>query len=120
MKRHIFLTAVSQEEMRPPYETDGIGDWFEDDAGNWVIRSVGPDILDDETFLVALHELIEAKLCEKAGISQQQVDDFDSAFTGEGEPGDAADCPYRRQHRQACLVEFLVADMLNVRHGAME
>jgi len=118
--RCIFLSAVEQSEMRPPYQEDGLGDWYHTGYGHWIVRSVGHDILDDETFLVALHELVEMKLCHNAGITQESVDAFDAAYNGDGEPGDEEDCPYRRQHRQACLVEFLVADMIGIRHGRME
>lgn len=105
----IIIECRKQDEMR--YDTTG--DWFFDREGNLVIQVVGGDPLDDDAaFLVALHELIEVKLCQKAGITQGAVDAFDFAFKGEGEPGDHPDAPYRHQHRQAMLIEHTVALML--------
>jgi len=107
--------------MRPPYDKDGSGDWFVSDDGDIVIRSVGDEILSDETFLVALHELVEMKLCDKAGVSQKDVDGFDASYRGEGEPGDDENAPYRNEHRKACLFEFLMADMLGMAgYGTVE
>jgi hypothetical protein len=114
--KSILLEAVPREQMRPPYDREeGLcGDWFTDDAGNMVVRVAADSLDDDQAFLYALHELVEARLCAKAGVSQEAVDAFDREYKGDGEPGGAADCVYRRQHRQACLVEFLVADMLGL------
>ena len=120
--RRIVIEAVPQEQMRPPYDRDErAGDWFTADNGDIVIRTTGTDLTDDETFLYALHEFVEMKLCQKAGIPQIAVDNFDAAYGGCGEPGDDIAAPYRRQHRQACLVEFMVADMLGmVGYGRVE
>ena len=114
----IIIEAKPGNAMRYPT----LGDWFVDEAGDLRIQAVGIDPLaHDEAFLVALHELIEAKLCHKRGITTEQVDAFDLAFKGEDEPGDAWDCPYRREHRQAMLVEHLVANFLGLdRYGEIK
>lgn len=105
----IIIEAKPEGEMR--YSTSG--DWFVDQVGDLRIQSIGIDPLaQDEAFLVALHELVEAKLCRHAGITEAEVDAFDLAFAGIGEPGDACNCPYRRQHRQAMLIEHLMANFL--------
>jgi hypothetical protein len=103
----IILETCPPAQMR--YET--VGDWFVNEDGDWVIRSIH-EITDDNGFLVALHELVEMMLCKKAGITQHQVDDFDLAYTGEYEPGDEPTAPYRAQHRQAMLIEYLMANFL--------
>lgn len=92
---------------------DTLGNWRigTDDSAAIFVSDTGND---DETFLIALHELIEMRLCAKAGVSQAAVDAFDAGYTGDGEPGDHPWCPYREQHRKAMLVEFLVADMLGL------
>jgi hypothetical protein len=111
----IIIEAVPQNQMRPPYDQDErAGDWYTDANGDTIIRTTGTDLADDETFLYALHELVEMRLCQNVGITQEAVDAFDAAYVGDGEPGDADDCPYRQQHRRACLIEFLVADMLGI------
>ena len=108
--RRIIIECSAQENMRPPYDRDGLGDWFVNDDGDLVIRAVGSDIIADHAcFLVALHELIEMKLCHDRGISQAAIDLFDGAFKGDGEPGDDPAAPYRQEHRFACLIEFLMA-----------
>jgi hypothetical protein len=110
MGRRIIIECKSQDEMR--YDTTG--DWFFDENGNLVIQVVGTDPVDDDTFLVALHELVEVKLCHKAGVTQDAVDVFDFAFKGDGEPGDDPAAPYRSQHRFAMLIEHLVARELGI------
>lgn len=115
MKR-IVIEAVEPHEMRPPYQdAEGCGDWYFSEDGDLHIKISGFGGFDgDQAFLFALHELVEAKLCHDRGISQEEVDTFDAAFIGASEPGDAFDSPYRREHRQACLIEFLMADMLGL------
>lgn len=115
----IIIDAVKQEDQR--YDTTG--DWFFDPSnGDLHIRVTGGDALDeDEAFLVALHELIEVKLCQRDGITQGAVDAFDMQFEKDraaglheedAEPGDHKDAPYREQHRKAMLVEHLTAILL--------
>jgi hypothetical protein len=69
----IILEAVGSESMREPYRSGGgVGDWFFDDNGDLKIQVVsnGSSIVNnDQAFLIALHELVEAKLCFKAGIT---------------------------------------------------
>ena len=102
----VVIEAVPQEQQR--YDT--LGDWYYDGEGNLIIRVTGADPMDqDEAFLIVLHELVEAKLCLSAGITQGAVDAFDMAFKGHGEPGDSPDAPYQKQHRCAMLIEHTVA-----------
>ncbi len=110
----IVIRFIPREEMRP--EVTGLGDWWFAEK-TLHIRAVGEG---DAAFLVALHEMIEAVLCNAAGITTDQVDSFDTRYEQkedrgeEEEPGDAPDCPYRAQHRQAMLVEHLVAHFLGL------
>lgn len=115
--RKIIIEAVSASEQR--YDTEG--DWFFNAAGDLVIRTTGISALEGQAFLVALHELIEAKLCHERRIPQTAVDEFDLGFKGEGEPGDAWNAPYRREHRFAMLIEHLMAHELGLaRYGRVE
>lgn len=86
---------------------DTLGDWFADDSGLCI--QVSDEVPPDEQFLMALHELVEWKLCAIRGIPQSAVDEFDLKFTGVGEPGDDPAAPYRREHRFSMLVEMLMA-----------
>ena len=98
----IIIEAVPPEEMRlEAYQEAGFGDWYFCPAtGDVHINVAGADAWDDEElFLIALHEPIEARLCFKSGVTQGSVDSFDSRFDGHGEPGDDPAAPYRVRHR---------------------
>ena len=124
--RRIIIESVDADKMRIFGQ---VGDWRYDDDGNLVIQvarrdiipNVPGDVLSTELFLIALHELVEARLCLNDGVEQEAVDAFDSNFSGDGEPGDHEDSPYRDQHRRACLLEFMMADWLGITgYGVME
>jgi hypothetical protein len=104
----IRVDSVHSEQMR--YATEG--DWR---TGNGVIQvEVVSNMPRREQILIAIHELVEAFLCTERGITQEAVDTFDMQFTGEGEPGDSPDAPYRREHRFAALVDHLIAHELGM------
>jgi hypothetical protein len=120
MKR-IILEAVPSAAMRPPYNRgpDG-GDWFYNAEGDLVIRVIGIDLGTPADFLFALHELVEATLCRREGVSQESVDRFDAAFENmedrdfDSEPGDHPAAPYRTQHRRAMLIEHMMAQFMGL------
>lgn len=129
-RRKIIIETVDADKSRyAEHSKETVGDWYLDTDGNLHIE-VAPisefpndsqDVLDDSGFLIALHELIEAKLCIARNIGQEKVDEFDFKFTGEHEPGDDADSPYRREHRFACVIEHLMAHELSlVGYGHVE
>ena len=70
--------------------------------------------------LIALHEAVEALLCEHAGISPAAVDKFDEAYEArrkkgdDSEPGDDPRAPYHKQHVFAEGIERLLATELGV------
>jgi hypothetical protein len=74
-------------------------------------------------FLIAIHELIEAKLCQHAGVPERSIDAFDMKFEKDrakgkhgpdDEPGDHPKAPYRRQHLMATAVEKMMAAAMGV------
>ena len=90
-----------------------VGDWVFGDRGELLIQVA--DTTDwKSNFCVAIHELVEAMLCRRAGIAQLAVDMFDKAYTGTGEPGDEPDAPYHTQHQWATAIEQVVALSLNL------
>jgi hypothetical protein len=112
----IIIETLHPNDMR--YVTDG--DWFTTPDGTLMIQ-VNEQMPAHDQFLIALHELIEMKLCEKAGVSQQAVDAFDFNFKGGGEPGDHPDAPYLRQHRFAALIDHMVAHEMGIdRYGRVD
>ena len=105
--------------MRSPYnQGESGGDWFFNHDGDLVIRVIGETLDDPEAFLFAFHELVEAKLCQAHKVSQKRVDAFDlqaqSYLPADREPGDLAECPYRKEHRAAMILEHLMANFLGL------
>lgn len=106
--RDIFIRFVPKEQLR--YESQG--DYFDTPQGLTI--QISDEVPEDEQFLVALHELVEWKLCSRRGITNNAIDAFDFSFHGEGEPGDSEHSPYRREHRFAMLIEHLMAHEMGV------
>ena len=119
---NIAIATVPHEAQRYPT----VGDWFWDrekreltilvsDLNNWKYE-----------FLIAIHEIVEAMLCQAAGVSQLDVDNFDMAFEKRrqkddvSEPGDDPKAPYYKQHQTASFVERVVALDLNVNWESYE
>jgi hypothetical protein len=76
-----------------------------DTTGDWQL--LGDDIVirtsdlgnPDYNFLEGLHEVVEAYLCKRMGITQKMVDDYDFAYETAHQRGDAnypCGCPYNR------------------------
>jgi hypothetical protein len=106
----VLLRSVPAHKQR--YAT--VGDW-QTVAGRTTI-TVSDTGHPDDAFLVAIHELVEWYLCQKAGVTEQQVDAFDMQPLREGydEHGDDPTAPYHRQHEIAGVVERLVAHELGI------
>lgn len=90
-------------------------------AGDWVLDEEGGIALVIKTqpdpryeILIAVHELIEAVLCEHRGITTKMVDDFDMSNPTFDEPGEHPDCPYRKEHKTAEIIERILAQALDV------
>ncbi len=93
---------------------DTVGDWEQisstdllsiqvSDLGNWRYEAA-----------VAIHELVEALGCRDKGITSEQVDAFDNAYDGDGEPGDDPRAPYHEQHEFATMIERQIIDMFGL------
>jgi hypothetical protein len=104
----ITITTIPKESHR--YDT--VGDW-QIKNGNIDIKVT--DLKDvDYNFLLGLHELIEAYLCQRYGVTDEQVTAWDKAHP-DIEPGDHPGAPYFEQHMFATKIEKLVAKRLNVK-----
>lgn len=105
----INVKVIAHKKQRYPT----VGDWFYDKNGNLQIRV---SRLSDPRYeqLIAVHEIVEACLCDQAGVDEQAVDAFDMKWTGEGEPGDDPAAPYHQQHLNATEVEKIMAKALGV------
>jgi len=111
----IVIKTIPHSEQRYPT----CGDWFygEDKSLQTRVSQMHDSRYE---FLVALHELVEVKLCEWCGITQAAVDAFDMEYEqnrkeyDESEPGDSPRAPYRFQHCLATGVERTVAAVMGV------
>jgi hypothetical protein len=110
------LGEINHKDQR--YET--VGDWIlHSDTGQFDIL-VSKMPIPDFVTLVQVHELIEAWLCFRRGITQEQVDAFDIEYErnrpegDESEPGDDPKAPYFREHQFATKIEKLFAEELGV------
>lgn len=106
---NIHVHVIPHKQQR--YDT--CGDWFWD-ANNHLHIKVSECTDARYEQLVAIHEIVEAVLCDTAGIDENAVTDWDIKFTGEGEPGDDPKAPYHKQHRIATAIETLLAAELGV------
>lgn len=112
---HITVHTINHVDQR--YET--IGDWIfnSDNDLHIFVSDLGNPVFN---FLVAIHEEIEAVLCQQAGVTGAAVDEFDALFElersegAEEEPGDSPDAPYYEQHVFATKIEKELAAKLNV------
>ena len=66
-------------------------------------------------FVILIHEVIEALLCIARNIPIAKIDQFDSDYQGNGEPGDHKDAPYRKEHKFATKVEKMMAKELGIK-----
>lgn len=123
MKRNTYQEALDKQREKlslsirtypikaMKYKT--IGDW--ENRLNELFRHRYIDALvantgdDDYNFLIGLHELIEAYLCHKHGILEEQVTEFDTDHPETDNPGELPDAPYRWEHQFAELIERQVA-----------
>lgn len=98
----ITIETIPHDQQRYPTA----GDWLIDAAGNIAVRvsETGNWRYDAA---IGIHEAVEALLCRDAGISQADVDAFDTGYPGD-EPGDDPDAPYAREHCLATAVERLL------------
>jgi hypothetical protein len=110
----IQVEFISHKAQR--YDT--CGDWvFEGDIlhiwvsrlGNWRME-----------LAVAVHEAIEAMLCDEAGIEEPDVVAFDLAYEAkrlpgdDSEPGDSPEAPYREPHQKATPIERYLIESLGI------
>lgn len=111
---NIIIKTIPHSAQRYPT----CGDWLYEDGQLHIRVSKMSDSRFE--FLVALHELVEVKLCEWSGVTQEMVDKFDMDYekhrhpNDNSEPGDSPDAPYRFQHCLATGVERIVAAVLGV------
>ena len=105
---NIEIKTVEHKSHR--YET--VGDYYcENDKLKFEISDMNNSDMERAVFL---HEFIEQWLTEKRGITEESISEFDIEFEKNrevgnlDEPGDAENCPYKKEHRFAENIERLV------------
>src|SRR5438876_1169926 len=106
----IEVQEISHEQQR--YNT--AGDWQFDSRGKLIVK-ISDTGSRESNILIAIHEIIEAILCKKEGISQEIVDKWDLSHQKSEEPGMLRGCPYFMQHVYADVIERMLARYLEVK-----
>lgn len=109
----IVVSRIPHNAQR--YDTAGDWEWSAD-AGDGPALVVRVDATPDwrHSFLVALHEMVEAAICRRMNITGETVTAWDLAHPDSDEPGALKGCPYRQAHREADTIERFVASSLGV------
>lgn len=108
MLKKIQVDVIEHSKQR--YRT--LGDWFfEYDKGLEQKLHVRVSETGDwrSNVLIAMHEIVEALLCDFRGIAQAEVDAFDKAHPELDEPGDHPEAPYGDEHCLAMGIERMLA-----------
>lgn len=108
MINKINVRTIPNEEQR--YETCG-DYWFEEGRVEIRVSDLGNE---DMNFLVALHELVEAWLIKKKGVSEPEIVAFDIKHVDAEDPGSLPDAPYYKQHKIATAIEMLICMELGI------
>lgn len=83
------------------------GDWFERDG---VLHfQIAKTENSDYDYLVLLHEMTEWFICHRAGVTEQQVDEWDMAHLDSRDPGDEPGAPYGAAHGYSMGLERMLA-----------
>jgi hypothetical protein len=118
---NIKIDIIDHKKQR--YDT--VGDWYYDANGTLHIH-VSKLADGRHEHLVAIHELVEALLCEEAGVDEEDVTAFDLVYEANrkagdtSEPGDSVAAPYYKQHQIATGMEKILAAQMHVDWNSYE
>lgn len=105
----IVIETVPHNEQR--YET--VGDyWWDNETLHIRVSETGNTNYD---YLIAIHELVEAVLCEYRGVSVEDIDKFDILHPELIEPGDHPQAPYQNEHNFATAVERMICAAMGIK-----
>ena len=116
MDKSLKITIEIIDHLEQRYPT--VGDWQITPDGLRITVSKLGDFFEESC--VGVHELVEALICIKRGISQFDVDKFDMEFEKKrlagnlDEPGDSPDAPYKKEHFFATNIERLLTAELGI------
>jgi hypothetical protein len=104
---NVQINIVPPSEMR--YAT--VGDWQHHvkNGKQTLVITVADTGDSGSNMLVAIHELVEATLCDQNGVTEAQVDKWDKDHADADEPGEVKGAPYFAEHHIATSVEMMLA-----------
>lgn len=118
----VDITTISHKNHR--YPTVGDWRWHAKGKDEFLTIEVSDTGNEDYNFLLSVHELLEAYLCKRDGIKEEDVTNFDIHFeemrtafpdlVGDMEPGDHDNAPYQKQHKIASMMEKWLADNMKI------
>ena len=97
----IEIKSVDPSAIR--YNTCGDWQWLPD--GSLLVNVPDYGGQHNSAFLVAVHEMVEAWLCKKVGLEEEEVSAWDKSHLELEEPGDHPSAPYHQEHVLATAVE---------------
>ncbi len=121
MKIVVEVIQHDQHRKKPNgelYDTCGDWQWDNEGADEFSVLKIHVSDTGDwrMNFLIARHEMDEAMLCRRRGVSEQAVDDYD--FTHPNAGGDDfsedTEAPYYLSHCDALASEWQMAHLLGV------
>jgi hypothetical protein len=109
--REIRIKTIDAKDQRYPTA----GDYF--DIGDELHFRITKQKNEDYEFMISIHEQVEEYLTRRKGINEQSILEFDlewekkkeQGLTTAEEPGAEPDCPYKREHFLATVIEGLLA-----------
>jgi hypothetical protein len=117
-----MLNIVAKTIPHKTHRYETVGDYFRDPKGVQQFRVSDMGNKDYE-FLVLLHELVESHLCQKRGIAEEKITEFDKWFEqardmgmiyDDDEPGTHPNSPYLREHMFAMMIERAMAREIGI------
>jgi hypothetical protein len=127
----VVIELIDHKQQR--YET--AGDWFRLSGDEQILSETFVDPCctllvrasklkgDPNNFFalaVAYHELGEALACIANDIDEHAVDEFDTHYKSDGEPGDDPRAPYTKQHGLATACERILIGAMGLSWGLYE
>jgi hypothetical protein len=106
----IFSQTIDHKNQR--YDT--AGDYtFDDEKERWDFLISKMDKAEYE-FMVFVHELVEAFLCYRNGVAEEDITNFDLAHIEHPDPGRIKTAPYHTEHMFAMKIERMLCKKLGL------
>ena len=103
----INIQIIPRGCMRPQYQ-DGFDYWVDEKKALQIriAEFENPDF----AMYWAVHEMLEAWRCAKAGVSLESIEKWDAAHSDSDDPGALKFSPYRKQHLQSMTIQHMLCE----------